>query len=170
MVVKPPLIDGSLLWSMVPTFLYCSFPAETLIAVGCKFGGRSGVENRCIVPVTEFAEPDPASKPEGARTPNAWFALNEDKPLFWFAGIWVPQWTSVRKIKTGLETIDLFGFLTTSPNRVVGEVHEKAMPVVLRNDLEIDLWLTKPWSDVKHLQRPLPDDELVRLESVPKAA
>jgi putative SOS response-associated peptidase YedK len=30
-----------------------------------------GVENRCVVPVTRFAEPDPASKVEGARTPNA---------------------------------------------------------------------------------------------------
>jgi putative SOS response-associated peptidase YedK len=46
-----------------------------------------GVENRCIVPVTQFAEPDPASKIEGGRTSNAWFALSEDKPLFWFAGI-----------------------------------------------------------------------------------
>lgn len=124
-----------------------------------------GVENRCIVPVTEFAEPDPASKVEGGRVPNAWFAMGEDKPLFWFAGIWVPQWTSVRKVKTGLETIDLFGFLTTKPNRVVAPIHEKAMPVILRNDLEVDLWLTKPWSDVKHLQRPLPDDELMLLDA-----
>jgi putative SOS response-associated peptidase YedK len=116
-----------------------------------------GVENRCIVPVTAFAEPD---KVNGG---NAWFAMDEDEPLFWFAGVWIPQWKSVRKVKNGPETIDLFAFLTTKPNRVVGEYHDKAMPVILKNDLEIDLWLTKPWSDVKHMQRPLPDDELVVL-------
>lgn len=110
---------------------------------------------------------DPASKPEGGRTPNAWLALSEDKPLFWFAGIWVPQWTSVRKVKEGPVTVDLFGFLTTEPNGIVAPIHQKAMPVILKDDLEIDLWLTKLWSDVKHLQRPLPDDELVLL---PRAA
>ncbi|SSC66255.1 unnamed protein product [Ciceribacter selenitireducens ATCC BAA-1503] len=31
-----------------------------------------GVEHRCLVPVTRFAVPDPASKVEGGRTPNAW--------------------------------------------------------------------------------------------------
>ncbi|SEI02142.1 hypothetical protein SAMN05216228_101655 [Rhizobium tibeticum] len=28
-----------------------------------------GVEHRCLVPVTSFAEPDPASKEEGGKTP-----------------------------------------------------------------------------------------------------
>lgn len=46
-----------------------------------------GVENRCVVPVTRFAEPDPASKVEGGRTPNAWFASTADDPLMFFAGI-----------------------------------------------------------------------------------
>lgn len=123
-----------------------------------------GVENRCIVPFTRFAEPD---KINGG---NVWFAMNEDEPLSWFAGVWIPQHTSVRKVKVGLETIDLYGFLTTKPNRIVGEVHDKAMPVILRNDLEIDLWLTKPWSDVKYLQRPLPDDEIIRVQDAAKAA
>jgi putative SOS response-associated peptidase YedK len=55
-----------------------------------------GVEHRCLVPVTSFAEPDPASKEEGGKTPNAWFARDDSKPLMFFAGIHVPQWTSVR--------------------------------------------------------------------------
>lgn len=119
-----------------------------------------GVEHRCIVPVTEFAEPDPGSKVEGGKVPNAWFALNEDRPLFWFAGIWVPQWTSVRKVRDGLTTDDLFGFLTTDPNAIVKPIHQKAMPVILRTDEEVDVWLTAPWSDAKYLQRPAPDDAL----------
>ncbi len=30
-----------------------------------------GVANRCVVPFTSFAEPNPAAKVEGGRTPNA---------------------------------------------------------------------------------------------------
>jgi hypothetical protein len=51
---------------------------------------------------------DPANKVEGERTPNAWFAKSSERPLVFFAAIWVPQWESVRKIKEGLTTADLF--------------------------------------------------------------
>lgn len=81
-----------------------------------------------MVPVTWFAEPDRASKQEGARTPNAWFAC-PDQPLVVFAGIWVPQWQSVRKVKEGLISTGLFAFLTCEPNSVVAPIHPKAMPV-----------------------------------------
>ncbi|WP_349644478.1 SOS response-associated peptidase family protein [Rhizobium calliandrae] len=106
---------------------------------------------------------------DGGRVPNAWFAGDEDQPLMAFAGIWVPQSRSVRKVKEGEVTIDLYGFLTTEANRAVGEIHEKAMPVVLKTQEEIELWMTTPWEEAKRLQRPLPDDELLLLlpESLP---
>ncbi len=126
-----------------------------------------GIENRCVVPFTRFAEPDPASRAEGGRTPNAWFAANDDQPLLFFAGIWVPQWESVRKVKEGLVTTDLFGFLTTDPNGIVGPIHQKAMPVVLRPGDEVEIWLSAPWEEAKHLQRPLPDAELTVLTMMP---
>ncbi len=124
-----------------------------------------GIENRCVVPFTRFAEPDPASKVEGGRTPNAWFAGGPDEPLMFFAGLWVPQWRSVRKVKEGEITVDLYGFLTTEPNAIVAPIHQKAMPVILRNQDEVETWLTAPWVEAKALQRPLPDDELVLLPS-----
>ncbi|MGR9195365.1 SOS response-associated peptidase [Rhizobium leguminosarum] len=124
-----------------------------------------GIENRCVVPFTRFAEPDPANKPEGGRTPNAWFCA-PDEPLMFFAGLWVPQWTSVRKIKEGLVTADLFGFLTTEPNAVVAPIHQKAMPVILADPAEIETWLSAPWEEASKLQRPLADGTIAVLPPV----
>lgn len=122
-----------------------------------------GVQNRCVVPLSSFAEPDPASIGEDGRTPNAWFAIDESQPLAWFAGIWVPQWECVRKVRDGLETLDLYGFLTTEPNGVVAPVHQKAMPVILTTQDEVDRWMTESWESARMLQRPLPNDVLVRV-------
>ncbi|NGO63978.1 SOS response-associated peptidase [Rhizobium daejeonense] len=122
-----------------------------------------GVEHRCVVPVNRFAEPDPASKVDGGRTPNAWFARSDDMPLMFFAGIWVPQWTSVRKIKDGVVTTDLFAFLTCEPNSVVAPIHPKAMPVLLTEPDELERWLTEPWESARTLQRPLPENRLILL-------
>jgi putative SOS response-associated peptidase YedK len=80
-----------------------------------------GVENRCVVPVTSFSEHEVL--PNGSRPP-VWFAFDETRPLACFAGIWT-RWTSVRKIKEGETTNDLFAFLTTDANSEVGAIHPK---------------------------------------------
>jgi putative SOS response-associated peptidase YedK len=128
-----------------------------------------GEANRCVVPFTAFAEPDPANKPEGGRTPNAWFSTRPNYPLAFFAGLWVPLWTSVRKVREGLVSADLYGFLTTEPNAIVAPIHPKAMPVILTTPEEVEVWLTAPWEEAKGLQRPL-RDELLMIVPKPEAA
>jgi putative SOS response-associated peptidase YedK len=116
-----------------------------------------GPESRCVVPWTSFSENE--HLPDGSKPP-AWFALDESRPLAFFAGIWT-SWTSVRKLKEGEVTADLFGFLTTDPNAEVKAIHPKAMPVILRTAEEIDHWLTAPTAEALKLQRPLPDGSLI---------
>ncbi len=112
-----------------------------------------GLENRCVVPFTSFSE---FSKAESG---NIWFALDEIRPLAFFAGLWT-RWTSVRKVKEGETTNDLFGFLTTEPNAEVSAVHPKAMPVILTTPDEVNRWLTACVPEVLMLQRPLPNGTL----------
>ena len=99
---------------------------------------------RCLVPVTRFCEwssdPDPVSK----RKSKVWF-LHGDRPVFAFAGIWRP----------GPE-IPFMAFLTCEPNRTVGAIHPKAMPVVL-DPADFDRWLSAPHEHACELAVPCDD-------------
>ena len=106
-------------------------------------------ERRCIVPVTSFcewtAEPDPETK----RKRKVWFGPHEEEPpLFAFAGIWRP----VAEGKA-------MAFLTCDANRVVGDIHPKAMPVIL-DPADVPAWLDGDVADACALARPFADERM----------
>ena len=110
-------------------------------------------EFRCLVPATSFCEYTD-SQP---KVPH-WFALDESRPLFAFAGIWRP-WTGERKKETREHL--LFSFLTTEANDVVRPVHAKAMPVMLTTADGVRYLADRPtWNEALKLQRPLPAERL----------
>jgi putative SOS response-associated peptidase YedK len=98
---------------------------------------RSAPENRCLVPANSFAEYAPETNPDTKKKDVVWFALNEDRPPFAFAGIWT-EFKGDRGTKSkpipGPHLV--YGFLTTAANAIVEPIHPKAMPVILTTDEE----------------------------------
>ena len=106
-------------------------------------------KRRCIVPVTSFCE----WTGEVGRKSKVWFGLNEDQhPLFAFAGVWRPG-----------EGGPFYAFLTCEANRTVGEVHPKAMPVMLRPGADAERWLTSEIADACTLAAPFADTAMRRV-------
>src|SRR3954462_5363376 len=113
-------------------------------------------EWRVVVPANSFSQ-YADTKPK--KTP-VWFALDESRPLFAFAGIWRP-WTGTRGTKAAPAEGEhsLCSFLTTDANEVVKAIHPKAMPVLLTPD-QYDTWLSAPVEEALALQRPFPSDQM----------
>jgi putative SOS response-associated peptidase YedK len=114
-------------------------------------GALNRTDRRCIVPVTRFcewtAEPDPETK----RKRKVWFGIHEDHdPLFAFAGLWRPG-----------EGVPNMAFLTCDANALVGEVHPKAMPVMLRRE-DCDRWLDHERDSACELAQPFNDTMMQR--------
>jgi putative SOS response-associated peptidase YedK len=108
---------------------------------------------RCIVPVTAFCEWTAVADPETKRKSKVWFGLSEEQhPLFAFAGIWRPG-----------EGGPFMAFLTCEANQVVGDVHPKAMPVMLTPGADVDQWLSSERASACALARPFADTSMRRV-------
>ncbi|MET3762118.1 SOS response-associated peptidase family protein [Sphingomonas sp. UYEF23] len=102
-------------------------------------------ENRCVIPLTEFAEFTPEKHDLGDGKPplkgEMWFSVT-DQPVFAVAGFW-------QRTAEG----DGFTMVTCDPNALVAPIHPKAMITILEPG-DIDTWLRGSYDDVVALQRP----------------
>jgi putative SOS response-associated peptidase YedK len=90
-----------------------------------------------------------------------WFALDEARSPFFFAGIW-RTWRGTRgsKTKSAEGEYLLFSFLTTEPNDEVKPIHPKAMPVLLLDQAARETWLRGSVEQALALQRPAAEGAL----------
>lgn len=117
-----------------------------------RFWRSSFEQRRCLVPITSFAEPK-------GRKPAVWhwFALDDSRPLFAFAGIWRSHRGYLRPDTDPVE-IDTYAFLTTTPNAIVKPIHPNRMPVMLVGEEAHDAWLEGTAEEAFALARPYPAD------------
>lgn len=117
----------------------------------------SNTERRCLVPATKFCEWSAEPHPDTGRKAKVWFGLHEQNaPLFAFAGLWRP---GAKDSGGG----PFMAFLTCAPNAMVGAVHPKAMPVMLRPNDAL-AWLDHERESACALAQPFPDADMRRIE------
>ncbi len=94
--------------------------------------------HRCLVPATGFYEWSGETSPKQPH----FFTLN-DRRIFAFAGLY-----TTRQDAEG-QDLSSFTIITTTPNKLVGKVHDR-MPVILEKNEE-ELWLNTPPEDAESL-------------------
>ncbi len=86
-----------------------------------------------------------------------WFALDDDRTPFAFAGLWR---SFKGKLKADGDTVELtmYSFLTTTPNNIVKPIHPTRMPVLLVGDDAHDTWMNGTADEAMALAKPYTDD------------
>lgn len=102
-------------------------------------------ENRCLIPLTEFAEFTPEKYDLGdGKKPlkgEMWFSVT-DQPIFAVAGFW-------QRTAKGSG----FTMVTCDANALVAPIHPKAMITILEPS-DVDRWLSGSYEEIVDLQRP----------------
>lgn len=144
-------------WGITPDFGKNKPVAQKLInaraeSIHDKVSFKSSFEKRrCLIPADGFYE----WKKLGKKTKIPYrFTLREDA-LFAFAGIWEEYETVTGEIQ------HTFLILTTSPNEIVSEIHDR-MPVILNRQME-KKWLDNytPESELLAMLQPHSSDQML---------
>ena len=126
-----------------------------------RFWRKSFEENRCLVPASSFAEPRDV-------TPATWhwFSLRGEnpRPPFAFAGVW-QHWTGPIKKDGAPVELDVFSFMTTTPNALVATINHERMPVLLSREDEFATWLNGSPDEAFGLVREYPPDAMRFVQS-----
>ena len=101
--------------------------------------------HRCLVPANAFSE-----RHETEGEPH-WFARDESRTPFAFAGIWLPAGAG--------DDHALFAILTAEANALIGEVRAGDMPVIVAED-DWESWLEGDTEAALALLGPAPEDFL----------
>ncbi len=144
-------------WGITPDFGQNKPVSQKLInarseTVQEKISFKSSFQKRrCIIPADGFFEWKKLGKK--TKIPYRFTLVSEE--LFSFAGIWEEYET------VSGETQHTFLILTTAPNDLVGEVHDR-MPAILNKDQE-KKWLDKYSSeeDLTKLLQPFPSESML---------
>ena len=114
-------------------------------------------ERRCLVPASSFCEPNGDVKPATWH----WFGLRGggERPLFAFPGIWRRYEGPVRKDGPKLD-LEVYAFLTTTPNELVATINHERMPVLLTQEDELETWLSGAPPKALALAREYPSDQM----------
>jgi putative SOS response-associated peptidase YedK len=144
-------------WGITPDFGQNKPVSQKLInakseTVNEKISFKSSFhKRRCLIPADGFFE----WKKLGKKTKIPYRFSLRDEELFSFAGIWEEYETVTGEVQ------HTFLILTTTPNEMVSEIHDR-MPVIIPRDQE-KKWLDKysSESDLLTLLRPFPEDSMV---------
>jgi putative SOS response-associated peptidase YedK len=129
-------------WAKDKSFAYKTINARAETVATLATYKQPFRHKRCIVPATGFYEPD---KIHFSKPPYPWHYFQlKDQKVFGFAGLY-DVW---KDRETGKE-MHTYTVITTEPNTVVGEWHDR-MPVILQKEDE-DTWLNPDISEPAQL-------------------
>ena len=131
-------------------------------------------QRRCLVPATAFCEPreiKPATwhwfaldgdHARGGRLPTGESpraSQSEQRPVFAFAGVW-RRWRGPVKKDGPVVDLEVYAFMTTTPNALVSTINHERMPVLLDREEQFETWMSGTPDQAFEMVREYPPDAM----------